>query len=86
MKPAPFEYHAPESLDEALALHDGIVRAATLAALESGAVINDHHGVGLRLAPYMERQFGSAGMALMRRMKAAVDPGRTLCPGKLDIS
>jgi alkyldihydroxyacetonephosphate synthase len=76
----------PDDLDEALALHDGIVRAATLAALESGAVINDHHGVGLRLAPYMERQFGSAGMALMRRMKAAVDPGRTLCPGKLDIS
>ncbi len=73
----------PGNLDEALELHDRIVRAATLAALEAGGVINDHHGVGMRLAPYLERQFGPEGMALLRRIKGAIDPDHTLCPGKL---
>lgn len=75
----------PDKLDEALALHDSIVKAATLAALEAGGVINDHHGVGMRLAPYLERQFGFAGMALLRNIKGAVDPDHTLCPGKLAL-
>ena len=76
----------PDNLGEALALHDRIVEAATLAALDAGAVINDHHGVGMRLAPYMERQFGPTGMALMKKVKHAVDPDRTLCPGKLALT
>ena len=76
----------PDNLEEALALHDRIVEAATLAAIDAGAVINDHHGVGMRLAPYMERQFGPTGMALMNKIKHAIDPDRTLCPGKLALS
>ncbi len=75
----------PDDLDEALALHDSIVRAATLAALEAGGVINDHHGVGLRLAPYLEQQFGAAGMSMLRRIKTAIDPARVLSPGKLGL-
>jgi len=73
----------PDNLEDALALHDSIVKAATLAALEAGGVINDHHGVGMRLAPYLEHQFGPEGMALLRSIKGAVDPDHTLCPGKL---
>ena len=73
----------PADLDEALDLHDRIVGAAVLAALDAGGVINDHHGVGMRLAPYLERQFGAEGMALLRRIKGAIDPAHTLCPGKL---
>ncbi len=75
----------PDDLDKALELHDSIVRAATVAALEAGGVMNDHHGVGLRLAPYMERQFGVEGLRLLRSIKAAIDPGRVLCPGKLGM-
>ncbi|MFO1301336.1 MAG: FAD-binding oxidoreductase [Burkholderiaceae bacterium] len=75
----------PDNLDEALALHDSIVRAATLAALEAGGVINDHHGVGLRLAPYLEQQFGTTGMSMLRQIKAAIDPGQVLSPGKLGL-
>ena len=75
----------PDDLDQALELHDAIVRAATLAALEAGGVMNDHHGVGLRLAPYMEQQFGAEGLALLRSIKRAIDPGRILCPGKLGV-
>lgn len=73
----------PDDLDQALDLHDKIVRAATLAALEAGGVINDHHGVGMRLAPYLENQFGATGMELLRRVKVGLDPEHVLCPGKL---
>jgi alkyldihydroxyacetonephosphate synthase len=75
----------PDDLDEALALHDSIVRAATMATLDAGGVINDHHGVGLRLAPYLPQQFGAPGMSLLRRIKAAIDPARVLSPGKLGL-
>jgi len=75
----------PDDLESALELHDRIVRAAALAAIESGGVMNDHHGVGMRLAPYLERQLGSTGMALLGHIKAGLDPDRILCPGKLAL-
>jgi alkyldihydroxyacetonephosphate synthase len=75
----------PDDLDSSLELHDRIVRAAALAAIESGGIMNDHHGVGMRLAPYLEAQLGSTGMALMRHIKAGIDPDGILCPGKLAL-
>jgi alkyldihydroxyacetonephosphate synthase len=75
----------PDDLDEALDLHDSIVRSATLAAVAAGGVINDHHGVGMRLAPYLEQQFGATGMVLLRRIKSGLDPDHILCPGKLAL-
>ncbi len=54
------------------------------AALGSGAVINDHHGVGLKLAPYMPAQHG-AGLDVLRRIKAALDPNGVMNPGKLGL-
>jgi alkyldihydroxyacetonephosphate synthase len=75
----------PDKLEDAKALHDAIFRAGTEAALKAGAVMNDHHGVGLRLAPYMPAQYG-AGMEVLRRIKAALDPNNILCPGKLSLS
>ncbi|MBI3831852.1 MAG: FAD-binding oxidoreductase [Planctomycetes bacterium] len=75
----------PSNYEEALALHDKIVRDATMAALAAGAVINDHHGVGMRLAPYMKDQFGEAGMKTLAQIKRGLDPNNILCPGKLGI-
>ncbi len=72
----------PDSLEAAKALHDKIFYAGVEAALGAGAVLNDHHGVGMRLAPYMEAQFGD-GMQFLARMKKALDPNNILCPGKL---
>ena len=40
----------------------------------------------MRLAPYMGDQFGPAGMALMRAIKGALDPGHLLCRGKLGLA
>jgi alkyldihydroxyacetonephosphate synthase len=76
---------APSDLDEALALHDRIIREGTLAALGAGAVLSDHHGVGTRLAPFMRDQFGESGMAMLTRIKHGLDPNGVLSPGKLGL-
>jgi alkyldihydroxyacetonephosphate synthase len=72
----------PSDLAEAKALHDAIFKAGVEAAMRAGALMNDHHGVGIRLAPFMEAQYGP-GMDTLRRIKAAMDPNNILCPGKL---
>ncbi|MBL9148267.1 MAG: FAD-binding oxidoreductase [Phycisphaerae bacterium] len=73
----------PASYDEALALHDAIVAAATKAALGCNAVLNDHHGVGMRLGRYMPAQMGAGGMTALAGIRKALDPKGVLCPGKL---
>ncbi len=74
----------PADLAEAKALHDAIFKAGIEAALQAGAVLNDHHGVGLRLLPFMEAQYG-AGMQALSSIKRALDPNDILCPGKLGL-
>jgi alkyldihydroxyacetonephosphate synthase len=69
---------------EAVALHDRIWEEGLAAAFSAGAVMNDHHGVGLKLAPYMERQHGKS-LDTLRRVKAALDPNGIMNPGKLGL-
>ncbi|MFN8531652.1 MAG: FAD-binding oxidoreductase [Anaerolineae bacterium] len=76
----------PADLDEAKALHDAIFKAGTEAALKVGAVLNDHHGVGMRLAPYMLDQYQDAGMNIVNQIKRGLDPNNILCPGKLGLN
>ncbi len=75
----------PDDLTEAKELHDAIFSAGVEAALKAGAVMNDHHGVGMRLAQYMPTQYG-AGYDSLKRIKQALDPNNILCPGKLGLS
>ena len=74
----------PDGGPDALALHDRIWEDGMTAALDAGAVINDHHGVGIKLGPYMRRQHGAA-LDGMRRVKAALDPHDVMNPGKLGL-
>ncbi len=74
----------PSDLRAAKALHDKIIGAGVKAALAAGAVMNDHHGVGMRLAPFMRAQYGPA-LQTLRRIKKGVDPKGILCPGKLGL-
>ena len=75
----------PANLKEAKQLHDDIIRAGIEAAMAAGAVMNDHHGVGLRLEPFMDAQYGSGGMSALSHIKHALDPKNILCPGKLGL-
>src|SRR3954453_3680325 len=45
----------PDGGEDALELHDRVWEDGITAVLAAGGVMNDHHGVGLKLAPYMER-------------------------------
>ncbi len=77
-------YNAPTDYDEAVALHDRYFKTALDAAFKAGAVLNDHHGVGVRCAAYMERQLGGS-FEVLRRIKSALDPNNIMCPGKLAL-
>src|SRR3954449_10753485 len=74
----------PDGGEDALRLHDQIWDDGITSVLAAGGVMNDHHGVGLKLAPYMERQHGRA-LGVMRRVKSALDPLGIMNPGKLGL-
>src|SRR5919197_795985 len=74
----------PDGGPDALALHDRIWEDGMTAALDAGAVINDHHGVGIKLGPYMRRQHGAA-LDSIQLIKAALDPHGVMNPGKLGL-
>ena len=74
----------PNGGPDAVTLHDRIWKDGVTAALGAGAVINDHHGVGLKLAPYMPAQHG-VGLDVLRRIKVALDPNGVMNPGKLGL-
>ena len=73
---------APDDPDEALALHDRLWNAAIETSLAHGGVINEHHGVGLKLGRFMRPQHGSA-FDVMLAVKNAWDPDGIMNPGKL---
>ena len=68
----------PEAAAGVRATVDEVCRAAQ----EAGGTAEYCHGVGWRLAHLMEREHGAAGLAVLRRLKAALDPAGILNPGK----
>ena len=74
----------PDGGPDALALHDRIWADGMTAALDAGGVMNDHHGVGIKLGPYMRRQHGAA-LDTLARIKASLDPNGIMNPGKMGL-
>jgi alkyldihydroxyacetonephosphate synthase len=74
----------PDAGPDGIELHDRIWEDGVRAILGAGGVINDHHGVGLKLSPYMRDQHGPA-LDTLRRIKEVLDPNRIMNPGKLDL-
>lgn len=72
----------PEDPAEAMDLHDRLWDAGILTGLAHGAVLNDHHGVGIKLGRFMRPQLGE-GFDLLRKLKHAWDPDGIMNPGKL---
>jgi alkyldihydroxyacetonephosphate synthase len=72
----------PEDAQEALRLHNRVWNTAMEAVLENGGMVNEHHGVGLKLARYMRRQHGPA-WDMMEAIKATLDPNGIMNPGKV---
>ena len=72
----------PQDADEALALHDEVWDLAIKVNLEYGGVINEHHGVGLKLARHVREQYGPA-FQVLEGLKDSLDPYNLLNPGKM---
>ncbi|WP_018922079.1 FAD-binding oxidoreductase [Salsuginibacillus kocurii] len=52
-------------------------------AVELGGTLSGEHGIGLLKAPYLEMEYGTAGVNLMKSIKHAWDPNHVLNPGKM---
>lgn len=74
----------PDDPEEAIRLHNQIWNVGVRAALENGGVINDHHGIGLKLSRLMKEQYGPA-MQVFESLKKSLDPNGIMNPFKLGI-
>lgn len=67
---------------EAAAVYDRAWRDALAAAIEAGATLSHHHGVGRSKAPRLGDELGF-GVELVRRVMRAWDPSAVMNPGNL---
>jgi len=72
----------PEDADQALALHNQVWDDATKVNFAHGAVLNEHHGVGLKLARHVRKQYGPA-FQVIEAIKSGLDPQNIFNPGKM---
>lgn len=72
----------PEDPDEALALHNEVWDLAVKINIEYGGVINEHHGVGLKMSRHVRTQYGPA-FQVIEGLKNTLDPYNLLNPGKM---
>jgi alkyldihydroxyacetonephosphate synthase len=72
------EHGGQSSLD----VYERAWRAALGAAVDAGATLSHHHGVGRSKAPRLAEELG-AGTAVVRDLKQAWDPAGLLNPGAL---
>lgn len=75
----------PQDPHEALRLHNQIWATAARTSLAHGGVLNEHHGIGLKLGRFMREQYGTAWPAL-DALKQTLDPRGVMNPGKLGFS
>jgi alkyldihydroxyacetonephosphate synthase len=74
--------HPPKDPDEATAYYNRIWDLAIRAAIREGGVINEHHGVGLKLGRLMKDLYGPAFKTLTG-IKETLDPNNIMNPGKM---
>ncbi|HAZ02798.1 MAG: alkylglycerone-phosphate synthase [Bacteroidetes bacterium GWF2_42_66] len=72
----------PEDPHEALFLHNSIWNDALRAAMKAGGVLNEHHGIGLKLSRLTPELYGDA-WKIVKKLKGALDPNSIMNPGKL---
>lgn len=74
----------PEDPVEALRVHNRIWNAGVRAALANGGVLNDHHGVGLKLSRLVREQYGPA-LQVLQAIKKGLDPNGIMNPYKMGL-
>lgn len=74
----------PQDPHEALRLHNRIWSVGVRTAIANGGVVNDHHGVGIKLGRLMKEQYGPA-MQVFEGLKKQLDPNGIMNPCKLGL-
>ena len=74
----------PEDPEEAIRLHNQVWNVGVRAAIENGGVVNDHHGVGLKLGRLMKECYGPA-MQVLYGLKKELDPNGIMNPYKMGL-
>mgnify|MGYP005845126935 CR=1 FL=1 len=72
----------PRDAKAALALHNEIWNLSVRTSIACGGVLNEHHGVGLKLARLVREQYGPA-FQVLEGLKHSLDPHNILNPGKM---
>ena len=76
--------YVPQDPVEAMRLHNEIWTLGIRTALANGGVVNDHHGVGIKLGRMMKEQYGPA-MQVFEGIKKSLDPNGIMNPFKLGL-
>jgi alkyldihydroxyacetonephosphate synthase len=72
----------PQDPEQALDLHNRIWADVAKCFIAHGGILNEHHGIGLKLGWLMRKQYGPAWAKLVK-IKNALDPHGIMNPGKL---
>jgi len=78
-----YTFLAPQEPGAELEQWDRVKAAATDVIVRNGGALSHHHGIGVEHRPWMERYLGEQGARWLAAVKAALDPGDILNPGKL---
>ena len=68
---------------EEMARVAGAARAIFEATVELGGTLSGEHGIGLLKKQFMELDLGADAIAVMRKIKDAIDPLGIMNPGKV---
>ena len=74
----------PQDPVEAMRLHNQVWNVGVRTAIANGGVVNDHHGVGIKLGRLMKEQYGPA-MQVFEGLKKQLDPNGIMNPFKLGL-
>ena len=74
----------PKDPAEAMRLHNAMWNLGVRTAIANGGVVNDHHGVGIKLGRLMKEQYGPA-MQVFEGLKKQLDPNGIMNPFKLGL-
>jgi alkyldihydroxyacetonephosphate synthase len=72
----------PQDPEQATLYYNRIWDVAIRAAIREGGVINEHHGVGLKLGRLMKDLYGPA-FTVLADIKKVLDPNNIMNPGKM---
>jgi len=72
----------PEKAEDVLRLFHRIHNVGVRIALKNHGVVNEHHGIGLKLGRFMKEQYG-IGFKVLQSIKKSLDPNNIMNPGKM---